>query len=98
MKPSPVGTYACAGGVGPFKAEDQAGNVWNWTSSLYLPYPYDPAKSEQPEAEGERTLRGGSWNGSSRFARCAFRDWSVPDDFYFNLGFRCVVSLAISGS
>jgi len=98
MKPSPVGTYACAGGVGPFKAEDQAGNVWNWTSSLYLPYPYDPAKSEQPEAEGERTLRGGSWNGSSRFARCAYRYRRAPDDFLNNLGFRCVVSLAISGS
>ena len=36
----------------PFGAEDQAGNVWEWTSSLYLPYPYDPAESEQAEIEG----------------------------------------------
>ena len=88
MKPSPVGAYACAIAVGPFGAEDQSGNVWNWTTSLYLPYPYDPAKSEQSEAEGERILRGGSWGDFRRFARCATRYWYVPDNFNFTAGFR----------
>ena len=67
LKPSPVGAYTAASGIGPFGAEDQAGNVWNWTSSLYLPYPYDPKQSEQPEAEGERALaagRGAIFGGS----------------------------------
>jgi formylglycine-generating enzyme required for sulfatase activity len=99
MKPSPVGAYACVGAVGPFGSEDQAGNVYNWTSSLYLPYPYDPAKSELTEAEGERTLRGGSWSLNGRYARCADRGWYAPGDFFGNyIGFRCVVSRAILNS
>jgi formylglycine-generating enzyme required for sulfatase activity len=98
MKPAPVGAYACAGAVGPFGAEDQSGNVYNWTSSLYLPYPYDPAKSELTEDQGQRTLRGGSWSISSWYARCAYRNWSDPDNFNYGIGFRCVVSLAIPES
>ncbi len=61
LKPSPVGAYAASGGVGPFDAEDQSGNVWNWTSSLYKPYPYSTENREDAEAEGERAVRGGSW-------------------------------------
>ena len=90
LKPSPVGAYAAAGAVGPFGAEDQAGNVYNWTSSLYLPYPYKPAKSEKPEAEGERVVRGGSWYNVRGNARCAYRYRTVPDYFTNNVGFRLV--------
>ena len=90
MKPSPVGAYTAASAVGPFGAEDQAGNVWNWTSSLYLPYPYDPAKSEDSESEGERVERGGSWGSGRRLARCAYRFWLVPADFFDYVGFRLV--------
>jgi formylglycine-generating enzyme required for sulfatase activity len=90
FKSSPVGIYTAVGGVGSFGVEDQAGNVWNWTSSLYLPYPYNPIKSELPEAEGERVLRGGSWNDSRRNARCADRIGDVPDFFLTNLGFRVI--------
>ena len=89
MKPSPVGAYA-AGAVGLFGAEDQAGNVYDWTSSLYLPYPYIVEKSEVIEADGERTVRGGSWSNNRRNARCAFRLGLVPDFFPYDLGFRLV--------
>jgi formylglycine-generating enzyme required for sulfatase activity len=88
LKPSPVGAYAVAGAKGPCEAEDQSGNVWNWTSSLYLPYPYDPEKSEAPEAEGERVLRGGSWDGNRRLARCAYRLRLVPGSFSNYVGVR----------
>jgi len=76
--------------VGPFGAEDQAGNVYDWTSSLYLPYPYNVEASEVIEADGERTLRGGSWSDDRGLARCAYRDGLVPDFFVSNVGFRLV--------
>lgn len=90
MKPSPVGAYSAAGALGPFDAEDQAGNVYDWTSSLYLPYPYDAHKAEEIEADGERTVRGGSWNNLRRLVRCASRSRNVPVNFNSNIGFRLV--------
>ncbi|MBN1148467.1 MAG: SUMF1/EgtB/PvdO family nonheme iron enzyme, partial [Anaerolineales bacterium] len=59
LKPSPVGAYAAAGGRGPFGAEDQSGNAWEWTASLYGHYPSQ--REDDPGAEGERVLRGGGW-------------------------------------
>jgi len=97
LKPSPVGAYAAAGGVGPFGAEDQAGNVWNWTSSLYRPYPYRPDDREDAEAEGERTVRGGSWDFIRLDARCAYRFRYVPVNYAGNFGFRVVSPGSISG-
>jgi formylglycine-generating enzyme required for sulfatase activity len=97
LKPSPVGAYAAGGGVGPFGAEDQAGNVWEWTSSLYRPYPYRPDEREEAGAEGERAVRGGSWSSDRRLARCAYRSRNGPDFFTYNLGFRVVSPGSISG-
>jgi len=97
LKPSPVGAYAAAGGVGPLGAEDQSGNVWNWTSSLYRPYPYRHDDCEDSEAEGERTVRGGSWFYDRIGTRCAFRGWFVPDSYTSNMGFRIVSPGSISG-
>ncbi len=88
LKPSPVGAYAAAGGVGPFGAEDQAGNVWNWTSTIYAPYSEEGLDRESLEAEGERVIRGGSWDYNRRFARCAYRNRNVPVYFYGYVGFR----------
>jgi len=90
LKPSPVGAYSAAGAAGPFGAEDQAGNVYDWTSSLYLPYPYDAQKAEDIGSDGERTVRGGSWDNDRRYVRCAGRDGYVPDDFDDDIGFRLV--------
>jgi len=90
LKPSPVGAYVAGGALGPFGAEDQAGNVYNWASGLFQPYPYLPETHENPESEEYRVIRGGSWRDDRRYDRCASRSRYVPGGFLFNVGFRLV--------
>lgn len=54
----PVGSHPR--GATPREIHDMAGNVAEWTASLYWPYPYQPNDGrENPEREGERVTRGG---------------------------------------
>jgi formylglycine-generating enzyme required for sulfatase activity len=79
-------------GDSPEGVGDMVGNVWEWTSSLYWPYPYDPDDGrEDLTAEGWRVLRGGSWFNDLSVANTTAR---LDGDFLFftNVGFRCVVS------
>jgi formylglycine-generating enzyme required for sulfatase activity len=91
--PTPVGMYP--GGKTPSGLLDLAGNVWEWTRSLYRPYPYraDDGR-EDSGADGARVLRGGSWLRDQWRARCAFRDRLIPDFFDDYVGFRLVASPA----
>jgi formylglycine-generating enzyme required for sulfatase activity len=93
---TPVGTYPR--GVSPLGAWDGAGNVWEWTSSLYRPHPYrlDDGREDVSSAE-RRVLRGGSWFSFKSHCRCAFRDVTIPDLFSYYVGFR-VVSTGASPS
>jgi len=92
---TPVGAYSPAGDS-PYGVADMAGNVWEWTSSLYKEYPYQADDGrEDPEASGTRVLRGGSWDNGARHARCSYRNTHDPDYYSLGLlGFRCVVRVA----
>ena len=69
-----------------------SGNVWEWTSSSYRPYPYFPGDGrEDPEVAGARRVgRGGSWGSSRDRARCAFHYDPLPDYRFNSVGFRVV--------
>lgn len=77
-------------GASPYGLLNMAGNVWEWTSSAYRPYPYDAGDGrERHESSEPRVLRGGSFaSPEPRFARCAFRSRSAPCRRQAHIGFR----------
>lgn len=96
---TPVDAYGpenpAADGLSPCGAQDMAGNVWEWCSSLFAQYPYDLHDGrEDPNASGSRVRRGGSWGSYFSHARAAYRGNKRPDDFDDSVGFR----LALSGA
>jgi formylglycine-generating enzyme required for sulfatase activity len=86
---APVGQFPA--GASPYGVLDMAGNVWEWTSSLYRPYPYRAGDGrEDGNAPGRRVVRGGSYNHDLRQVRCAARDGMAPGVRDVYIGFRVV--------
>jgi formylglycine-generating enzyme required for sulfatase activity/energy-coupling factor transporter ATP-binding protein EcfA2 len=89
---TPVDQYSPAGDS-PYGMADMAGNVWEWTQSLYKDYPYDPEDGrEDLEAGGIRVLRGGAFGTYAWDVRCAFRNGGFPSHRFRFYGFRLVVA------
>lgn len=88
--PLDVGSHPSgASWVGAF---DTAGNVWEWTSSQYMGYPY-VADDGRENAEGAsiRVMRGGAFIDSANNVTSVVRDFASPPDFRNHaLGFRVV--------
>jgi len=88
---TPVGIFP--NGASPYGCLDIAGNVWEWTRSLWRDYPYDPKDGRQDlESRHPRVVRGGAFDGDRWYVRCACRYWNYPDALHWNYGFRLVVS------
>jgi iron(II)-dependent oxidoreductase len=92
--PTCVGKYP--EGASAFGVLDMAGNVWEWTSSPFLPYdgfeafPYDGYSKEHMDGN-HRVCRGGSWATAGPILRCSFRNWYVPTYRQGLLGLRCAL-------
>ena len=70
------------------------GEVWEWTSSEFGPYPGFRAYPYREYSEvffgrGYRVLRGGSWATSDRVAGHHFRNWDLPERRQIFSGLRC---------
>jgi len=83
---SPVGQY----GETPCGMTDMGGNVWNWCSDVYKPYP----GSEIPYQNNPEVMviRGGSFffdqNGENSYTSTG-RAFNTQETSLFNTGFRC---------
>jgi formylglycine-generating enzyme required for sulfatase activity len=88
---SPVGAFKA--GVSPYGLYDMSGNVWEWTSSWYLPHPGNTTKSEN-YGEIYKVLKGGSWWDCS-FYKCGISAPTFNRSFFnarvknASFGFRC---------
>ena len=94
-EPAPVGSRPA--GSTPEGAMDLAGNLAEWTSTLYEPYPYDADDGrEDLEASGERVTRGGDayFSDDEELESAARTGFSrEPDRGHRHIGFRCARSL-----
>jgi iron(II)-dependent oxidoreductase len=92
LGPAPVGAYPK--GASPLGVHQLIGDVWEWTSSGFHPYPgfqmfpY-PEYSEVFFGGDYRMLRGGSFGADAGVMRATFRNWDHPVRRQIFSGFRC---------
>jgi formylglycine-generating enzyme required for sulfatase activity/serine/threonine protein kinase len=86
---APVGSYL----PNILGLHDMAGNVWEWTCSEYNPnYGGEEQRcSTRRPTEGQRVVRGGSWNNGPAELRSAVRLPRKPDYRDATTGFRLVM-------
>jgi toxoflavin biosynthesis protein ToxD len=90
---TPVGSYS-PGGDSVYGVADMIGNVWEWTQSLFMPYPYRPnTNREEIKPSGRYVVRGGAWYYTRKLARCAVREGVLPDHLSPSIGFRLAHSI-----
>ncbi len=92
--PTRVGSYPK--GTSTFGVHDLVGNGWEWTSSVFAPFPgFRPSESYPPYSvdffDGQHyVMKGASWFTAARMVRRSFRNWFFWHYPYMYATFRCV--------
>jgi len=87
-----------------FGLYNMAGNVAEWTSSLYYEGGYNfqhdmnpdirwNAKDSDPPRMKRKVIRGGSWKDVGYFLQTSTRNYEYQDTAKSYIGFRCVIDL-----
>jgi iron(II)-dependent oxidoreductase len=90
---APVGAYRH--NISPIGCYGMIGDVWEWTTSDFSPYPgyvTFPYREYSEVFFGPeyKVLRGGSWATGAIVSRSTFRNWDYPIRRQIFSGFRCV--------
>ncbi|HUR74378.1 MAG TPA: ergothioneine biosynthesis protein EgtB [Sporichthya sp.] len=91
LGPAAVGAYPA--GASPLGVHQLIGDVWEWTSSDFTPYPGFRAFPYREYSEvffgpEYKVLRGGSWAVDQLACRGTFRNWDYPVRRQIFAGFR----------
>jgi iron(II)-dependent oxidoreductase len=92
LRPAPVGAYPA--GASPLGVHQLMGDVWEWTSSGWHPYPgftvFPYPEYSQVFFGGDyKVLRGGAFGTDPSAVRATFRNWDHPIRRQIFAGFRC---------
>jgi ergothioneine biosynthesis protein EgtB len=87
---APIGSFPA--GQTADGCQQMIGDVWEWTTSDYVPYP--GFKSEFDEYNdkwfvGQKVLRGGSFATPQLHIRSTYRNFFYPHERWMIAGFRC---------
>ncbi|MCX7099594.1 MAG: SUMF1/EgtB/PvdO family nonheme iron enzyme [Methylococcales bacterium] len=92
---SSLGCYPS--GKSPYGCEEMAGNVWEWTRSAYQEnYPsnhreWQGRNARKQKGAVRRVLRGGAFDDTAAYGRCAARYYITPYNRNYDFGFRVVL-------
>jgi ergothioneine biosynthesis protein EgtB len=92
--PAPIGSFPA--GQNAYGCQQMIGDVWEWTTSDYVPYP--GFKSEFDEYNdkwfvNQKVLRGGSYATPQTHIRSTYRNFFHAHERWMTSGFRCAQDL-----
>jgi len=91
---APVGSFPA--GRSAHGCYQMIGDVWEWTTSDYVPYPgFKPDFDEYNDKWfiGQKVLRGGSYATPQYHIRSTYRNFFHPEERWMISGFRCAKTL-----
>jgi ergothioneine biosynthesis protein EgtB len=91
---APIGAFPQ--GKSAYGVHQLIGDVWEWTSSDYVPYPGFRSEFDEYNDKwfvGQKVLRGGSFATPQIHIRSTYRNFFHPNERWMVSGFRCAKTL-----